>query len=34
VAVYRLQQNTIGTVTRPTLELLEVHPFVKPAAGR
>lgn len=34
VAVYRLQQNSIGTVTRVSLELQEVHPFGKPAATR
>ena len=34
VAVYRLQQNSIGTITRVSLELLEVHPFGKPAAAR
>jgi hypothetical protein len=34
MAVYRLQQNAIGTVSRPTLDLLEVHPIGKPAPAR
>jgi hypothetical protein len=34
VAVYRLQQQSVGAVMRPTLELLEVHPFGKPTVGR
>lgn len=34
VAVYRLQQRQVGTLSRPILELLEVQPFGKPAAPR
>jgi hypothetical protein len=32
VAVYKIQQQTIGAATQTRLELVEVHPFGRPAA--